>query len=176
MDWDEYFLRMVYLVASKSKDFRTKIGSVIVKDKLVLTTGFNGICRGVYDPADNPQHEELQGRAIKPLKYEFYEHSERNAIYSAARHGINIFGATIYSQGISCTSCTRAIIQSGLKEIIIHKNWPLNGISSFVGASNDWRDGLKYSLEMFQEAGIKIRCVYKKLGIKGFLDGKEVDV
>src|SRR5438045_6573381 len=103
--WDEYFMRHVYLVASKSKDTRTKIGAVIVRDKRIISEGYNGICQGVYD--------HIESRYVKPKKYFFFEHGERNAVYGCARHGIATLGAKIYTQGIPCADCARAVIQAG---------------------------------------------------------------
>lgn len=174
MNWDEYFMKMVYLVASKSKDPRTKVGAVIVNcDRQVLTTGYNGICRGVLDPADSEGVHEY--RQLSPDKYFWYEHSERNSIYQAARVGVSLIGSTMYTQGIPCHDCGRAIIQAGIKKVVIHQCWPRNGLET--SDRNDvWTHSMKITREMFHEAQIKIDVLDKTLNVQGYLDGKEVNV
>ena len=76
-NWDELFLRHVYLIGSKSKDKSTQIGAVLVSDGGIISEGYNGICRRVNDT--------LPARNIRPDKYNWYEHGERNSIYNAAR-------------------------------------------------------------------------------------------
>lgn len=185
MDWNEYFFRHVYLAASKSKDDRTKIGAVLVRpdSKAIISEGFNGICRNVVDPADDlykipyswtPIGEEARipflKRKEKPTKYFFYEHAERNSIYNCARHGISTLNATIFTQGIPCADCSRGIIQAGISKIIVHKQWPN------LTHSPAWVESINYSKEMLFEAGVEIQWYDKVLGIKGYLDGKEIEV
>ena len=115
--WQEHFMRQVYLVSSMSKDPSTHIGAITVKDRQVLTTGFNGICRGVNDI--------LPERNSAPDKYLWFEHAERNACFAAAREGIKVRGATMYTQDIPCADCCRAVIQSGITSLVIHEPWSL---------------------------------------------------
>lgn len=164
-DWDEFFMRTVYLTALKSKDTRTKIGSVIVKDKRVISTGYNGICGGVND--------NIMSRYNLPEKYIYFEHSERNSIYQCAKHGTSCNGATMYSQGISCTDCARAIIQSGIKEFVVHKQWEDKFIEL---ASSTWRDGIKHSIEMFNESNVNLRYFDKFLSIDGYCGGFKIKI
>ena len=113
MEWDRYFIEMATLVSKKSKDRSTKVGCVIVgPNHEVRTTGYNGFCRGINDDADD--------RHDRPEKYFWVEHAERNAIYNAARNGIPLEGCTAYvSNLLPCADCTRGMIQSGIKRIII---------------------------------------------------------
>jgi len=76
-DWHDWFLQGVYWVASKSKDPKTKIGAILVKDRRIISTGYNGIPIGVDDKIDV--------RNQRPEKYKWFEHAERNSIYSAAK-------------------------------------------------------------------------------------------
>jgi len=76
-EWNVWFMQGVYWVASKSKDPKTKIGALIVKDTRIISTGYNGIPIGVDD--------NVETRHQRPEKYKWYEHGERNAIYAAAR-------------------------------------------------------------------------------------------
>jgi len=114
-DWNEWFLQGVYWVASKSKDPKTKIGALIVKDKRIISTGFNGIPIGVNDD-DELRHQ-------RPEKYKWYEHGERNAIYAAARYGINTDGAILYTNALPCADNATFTMfnESGVKIFAIDK-------------------------------------------------------
>lgn len=173
MDWNEYFMRLVYLASYKSKDNRTKIGTVIINNEnTLLATGFNGFCRHVIDPMDEDfENHPKKYRYEKPEKYFFFEHSERNAIYQAARNGIKLKNSILYTQGVPCCDCARACIQSGVSKIIVHEQWPLNGITKLNG-SQDWIKSLKYSCEMLDEANINIESFSKELNVDGYADGK----
>lgn len=114
--WDHFFIEMAAMVATKSKDPSTQVGCVIVgQDNQVLSIGYNGFPRAVTgdDHPDSPRWE-------RPIKYEFVEHAERNAVFNAARSGICIKGARAYLnwEPTPCSDCTRALIQSGICEII----------------------------------------------------------
>ncbi len=184
MDWNEYFFRHVYLAAQKSKDDRTKIGAVLVRNdsRAIISEGFNGICRKVDDPADSldkisfgiwigeKAREKINYRKEKPSKYHFYEHAERNSIYNCARHGISTLNSICYTQGIPCSDCARGLIQAGISKIIVHKQWPN------LTHSTQWVESIGYSKEMLNEAGVEIEWYDKVLEIEGFLDGKIIKV
>ena len=122
MDWDSLFMTMAYLVAMKSKDNSTHLGAIIVSPtQEIRSFGFNGLARGLND--DVPE------RNIRDEKYFWYEHAERNAIYNAGRMGVPIIGCKMYTNGTPCMDCGRAIIQSGIKEVIVDKNWDDNNIN-----------------------------------------------
>ena len=113
LSWDELFILQATVIAQKSKDPSTKVGCVIVgDDNAILSMGFNGFPRGV------DEHDTARWK--RPEKYNWVEHAERNAIYNAARHGINLSGARAYLnwEPKPCADCTRALIQAGIKEII----------------------------------------------------------
>ncbi len=141
--WDEYFIAMAKLVASKSKDPNTKIGAVIVNDGCaVISTGYNSFPRGLDDNV--PERQE------RPEKYFWIEHAERNAIYQAARHGSQTLGCAIYlSCWIPCTGCAKAIINSGIKEVVLGE--------SCNTASNRWLEEGAKSKQMFKECGVTMR-------------------
>lgn len=110
-DWDEWFFNQCEVIKTKSKDKHTKCGSVVVSsDNRVISQGYNSLPAGAND--------SVQTRFERPLKYKYMVHSERNAVYSAARIGINLKGAKIYVTGIPCMDCAHAIIQSGIIEVI----------------------------------------------------------
>jgi len=148
-DWDTYFFTMCYVIAMKSKDESTKIGSIIIDDEnTILSTGYNSFPRGIND--------NVIERQERPLKYKFFSHSERNAIYSAAKNGISIKGSTIYTLGMPCCDCCFGIIQSGIKEVVLHKMW--------CNLTPDiWLEHAKITEEMFNEANVKIRYWDKKI-------------
>src|SRR5437016_6418829 len=103
-DWDQYFLAIAETVARKSKDPRCKVGAVIVsQDKLILSTGFNGLARGVFDD------EELLNNTEEKLKW--ICHAEANAIVNAARIGVPLKDCTIYVTKFPCLACCNAIAQ-----------------------------------------------------------------
>jgi len=109
--WDVRFIDMVRLVASWSSDESTKCGCVIVSpDNTILTTGYNGLPR---------RAEYTPERTARPMKYMWFEHSERNAIYNAARHGVALHGCKAYVTGPPCVDCARALVQAGIKEVAI---------------------------------------------------------
>jgi dCMP deaminase len=111
MDWNEYYLGIAEQVKLKSKDQSTQIGAVIVgKDREIRSTGYNSFPRGLDD--NRPERQE------RPVKYFYFEHAERNAIYNAARVGTPLDGTTIYlTSGLPCADCARAIINSGIKKV-----------------------------------------------------------
>jgi dCMP deaminase len=159
--FDELFMRMVYLTATKSKDPSSKIGSVIVKDNRVISTGYNGFPIGVSDSHDRYLNREL--------KYKYVVHAEHNSILTAARFGISTLGSTLYTNGLPCNNCMKSIIQSGIHEVVIHSLWP-------EMKHSDWEDLSKISNTMMQESGIKLRIFNDKLNLTGFLNGKLIDV
>lgn len=117
--WDCWFMSQAYMIALKSKDQSTKVGSIVVgEDHEPLTSGYNSFPRGAVD--------NLPERQERPLKYEYFEHAERNAIYNAARHGARLLGSTMYVTMFPCMDCARGIINSGISEVVYHAENPRN--------------------------------------------------
>lgn len=140
--WNYRFLELAELIASWSKDPSTKTGAVVIgPDKEIRATGYNGLVRKVDD--DIPERME------RPTKYDFFEHAERNAVYNACLTGASLKGCTMYCTLTPCTDCARAIIQTGIKEVITYEYKPQN-----TDPKNTWRDKLNYSAQMFKEAGV----------------------
>jgi dCMP deaminase len=147
MNWDQYYLSMISLIASKSKDESTKVGCIIVgPDNEVRSTGYNSFPRGIND--------NLPERQKRPDKYLFIEHSERNAIYNAARVGIPLNGCRIYMDFFPCADCCRAIIQAGIKEIIISSK---NYDKKEAYWNERWKDQMNASKQMLKEANVNIK-------------------
>lgn len=146
-DWDAYFIKMARLVSEKSKDRATKVGCVIVgPNNEVRSTGFNGFPRNVND--NNEKRHE------RPAKYMWTEHAERNGIFNAARCGIQLDNCKIYVDWYPCTDCARAIIQSGIKEIIIDGQ---NYEEKLKYWNERWKESIDCSIEMLHEAGVDVR-------------------
>lgn len=146
--WDDLYLEMVYLVASKSEDPRCHIGAVIVSENNeLISIGYNGLPRGV---------RHTQDKNIKPGKFYFFEHAERNAIYNALRNNISTINSKIYTNGTPCADCARAIIQTGIKNVIIDIDWTTT-------SSKYWNDHFNATSILFSEAGVRIR--YHKLEV-----------
>lgn len=166
--FDELFMREVYLIASKSKDPMTKIGAVLVKDNHSILRGYNGIVQGVKD---------LPERMERPEKYDWMSHAERNACYMGARFGIATDGTTLYTQGLPCVQCADAVVNCGIREIVLHKQWEdLIPQTRATGSDRPWVEvGYKSKIK-FNEAGISIRFFDKFLNVDGYWDGKKFQV
>lgn len=138
--WRDYFLEMCQLVASRSEDQSTQCGAVIVgKGNQIISTGYNGFPRGV---------KNLPERNERPIKYSYFEHSERNAIYNAARTGVSTEGATMYITGYPCCDCARAIIQAGITQVIIP------GRRKQADFEERWKESIDMAKGMLREAGV----------------------
>lgn len=141
MNWDKRWMDMANLVASWSKDRSRTCGAVIVDDRNVLVSvGWNGFPRGIDDDVD-ARHE-------RPAKYKWTEHAERNAIFNAAANGYATKGCSMYLTWYPCASCVRAIIQSGINEIVCREP--------------DWNDGtwaadFAIVREMLTEVSVDVR-------------------
>lgn len=113
LSWDEYFMGIALLSAQRSKDPGTQVGACIVgEDNKILSVGYNGMPSGC---SDDVMPWEREGEPLK-TKYLFVCHAELNAILNHA--GPTLRGATLYSTLFPCNECAKAIIQSGIREII----------------------------------------------------------
>ena len=147
--WNARFMDMAKLVAGWSKDDSTKVGCVVVgPNKEIRSTGYNGFPRGVDDT--------ITERKMRPTKYKFTEHAERNAIYNGVLYGASFKDCVMYVTFPPCVDCARGIIQSGIREVI-YMDIPNDKSQKIPG----WRDDLQNSFDMFDEAGVK----YKSLGV-----------
>jgi dCMP deaminase len=160
MSFEEMFMRQVYLVAARSKDPRTKIGAILVRDNNVISTGYNNFPAGVLDLKNRYENREV--------KYDFVVHAEANSILAAAKRGTATEGATLFSQGIPCRECAKSVIQAGISHVICHKQWPN------LTYSEAWVKSIDITKTMFREAGVVVEWFDKGLGVEGFLDGKTI--
>ena len=111
ISWDEYFMGIAMLAAKRSKDPSTQVGACIVSEEnIIISTGYNGMPKGCSDD------EFPWGREGAETKYPFVVHAELNAILNA--NGRDLRGSRIYVALFPCNECAKAIIQSGIKEVI----------------------------------------------------------
>ena len=158
--WDEFFMRHVYLAASKSKDPSTKIGAILVRNGIIISEGFNGFSRGVKDTPVR--------YLDKTTKYKYVVHAECNAILNAARNGICTDKSILYTNCIPCENCGKTIIQAGIVEVIIHKQYP-------PFPSPVWKESIETTKIMFGESKVKIRTYNGILNLKSVVDGKIIN-
>lgn len=144
--WDEYFMDITHLVAKRSTCLRRQVGSLLVMDKKILATGYNGApsrlehcleigcLREKMGIPSGERHELCRGL-----------HAEQNAIIQAAYHGVSIRGATLYSTHHPCMICTKMIINAGIQRIVYEEGYA---------------DPL--AREMLKEAGLKVEPFDRK--------------
>ena len=158
ISWDEYFMGVALLSARRSKDPNTQVGACIVSDKnKIVGAGYNGLPIGCDDD-DFPWSKEGD---FLDTKYPFICHAELNAILNNI--GMDLKGCKIYTALFPCNECTKAIIQSGIKEVI------------FLSDKYEGTDVFKASRIMLEKAGVSVRKV--KTNISNLLlSFKEEDV
>ena len=144
--WDKRFMDMARLVSTWSSCYQEnrQIGAVIVKDKRIITTGYNGACTGIVSCKERGECLRRKLNIPSGTKHElcYAVHAEQNAIVQAAKLGISIDGATIYCTHQPCVICAKMIINSGIKRVVYASGYPD-----------------KFSLEMFEESGVKIEQI-----------------
>lgn len=109
-DWHSYFMHIAREVASRSTCNRKFVGAIIVSEKNILSTGYNGSIR-TQPHCDDVDHDMVNGHCVRTI------HAEANAIIQAARHGVKINGADIYTTASPCWECFKLIANSGIKRI-----------------------------------------------------------
>lgn len=134
-------LNRAYKEAEKSKNPSTQNGAVLVNSdgKILVAVGNTLTSDGVKETAE---------RNIKPLRHKFSVHSERNAIYKAAEKGIKTNGLTMVCPWAACSECAQAIIQSGIKRLVVHKQ--------ALNKNGSWAEEVEISFTMMREAGVDV--------------------
>ena len=143
--WDEYFMEMASVAAKRSTCLRRSVGAVIVKNKQILASGYNGTPMGL------PHCEEV-GCLREQLKvpsgkcHELCRgvHAEQNAITQAAYHGVSVKGATLYCTHQPCVVCTKMLINAGIERIVYANPYPDELAQEMMGQS-------KIKIEIFGE-------------------------
>lgn len=140
-NWDEYFMEVAKLTATRSTCLRRQVGAVIVKDRHIIATGYNGAPRGLShcDERGGCLRQELGVPSGQRHELCRALHAEQNAIIQAATLGQNIEGGTIYITHQPCAICSKMIINSGINRIVVNEGYP---------------DDL--ALEFLDEAGLKV--------------------
>ncbi len=144
--WDEYFMQISQLVSRRSTCLRRRVGAIIVKNRRILATGYNGTPSKITHCSDSgclriklnipsgERHELCRGL-----------HAEQNALLQAALYGISVEGASLYITNQPCLICAKMIINAGIREIVIADGYPD-----------------KMAKEFLHEAGIKVRQIESK--------------
>ena len=139
--WDHRFMEMARLVATWASCNRRKIGAVIVKDKRVMTTGYNGAPAGVKTCVERGECPRQKMGIPSGQRHElcYAVHAEQNAIIQAAKLGVNIDGATLYCTHQPCILCAKMIVNSGINRVVYGEGYPD-----------------EFSLEIFKEVGVLV--------------------
>ncbi len=123
--WDEYFMSLARLASTRSTCLRRRVGAVIVKDRMVLSTGYNDTPRGMKNCGDGGcdrcRSDAAPGTALDTC---LCLHAEQNAIIQAAYHGVGIAGGTIYSTHQPCLTCAKMIVNAGITRIVYQEPYP----------------------------------------------------
>jgi len=140
-DWDEYFFKIAKLVSERSTCLRRRVGAILVRDKKILASGYNGAPTGIthcdkagcirtrLNVPSGQRHELCRGL-----------HAEQNALLQAALHGVSAKGSTLYATIQPCIICAKMIINAGVKEVVIEDGYPD-----------------KMARDFLKEAGVKLR-------------------
>ena len=139
-DWDTYFMRITKLVATRSSCLRRSVGAVLVKDKRILATGYNGAPAGMA-------HCEEAGCLRDQLHIPSGErhelcrglHAEQNAIIQAARQGTEIKDSTLYCTTAPCSLCAKMLINAGVTRIVYEGSYPDERAMAFFAESEVFR-------------------------------------
>lgn len=140
--WDEYFMKLALVASLRSNCIKRKVAAVIVRDKRVISTGYNGTPRGTKNCYEGgcPRCNSLADSGTR-LEECLCSHGEENAITQAAYHGVSVKGGTLYSTFAPCLLCTKMIINAGIREVVYNMDYPLN----------------ETSFALFEEAGVVCR-------------------
>ncbi|MBD3270965.1 MAG: cytidine deaminase [Elusimicrobia bacterium] len=129
-DWDEYFMNIAHVVATRSNCIKRQVAAIIVKDKRIISTGYNGTPRGITNCNEGgcPRcNSDIQSGTR--LDECYCSHGEENAIVQAAYHGISLKGSILYTTFSPCLMCTKMIINAGIVEVVFGKEYPLSDAS-----------------------------------------------
>ncbi|MGB9606945.1 MAG: deoxycytidylate deaminase [bacterium] len=123
--WDEYFMQIARVVATRSTCLRRQVGAVLVKEKRILTTGYNGAPRGLPHCLEvGCLREQLGIPSGERQELCRGLHAEQNAIIQAAYYGVSIEGATLYCTHQPCITCAKMLINAGIRRIVYEEPYP----------------------------------------------------
>lgn len=146
--WDKRFMELTEQVGSWASCYRRSVGAVIVREKRVMTTGYNGAPAGIPSCIERGEciRQKLNIASGTRAELCYGVHAEQNAIIQAARYGINISGATLYCTHQPCVICAKMIINAGITRVVYKEGYPD-----------------EFSMQLFGEAGTKIEKFEEKL-------------
>jgi len=141
-NWDDYFMNIAKVVATRSNCVKRKVAAIIIKDKRIISTGYNGTPRGTKNCSEGgcPRCNNFSEGGTD-LHLCFCSHGEENAIVQAAYHGISLKGSVLYTTFSPCLTCTKMIINAGIEEVVYNTDYPL----------------LKEPLALLRDAGVEVR-------------------
>ena len=136
--WHNRFIDIAKSVSGWSKDPSRQIGAIAVRNRKILSTGYNGFPKGIEDTEERYNNREL--------KYQYVVHAEMNCIYNAAENGISLRDSTLYIYGLPvCGDCALGIIQAGVSRVVALSE----------GTPDRWIEAIENTDEIFKEAGVK---------------------
>lgn len=145
--WDEYFMEIAHVVKKRSTCLRRQVGAIIVKDKQILSTGYNGAPKGLEHCLDiGCKRQQLGIKSGERHELCRAIHAEQNAIVQAAHNGISIKDSTIYCTTMPCVLCAKMIINAGINRIVFEGEYPD-----------------EFSMDILKEAGIEMIKFDKEL-------------
>jgi len=136
--WDERFIRIAHEVATWSKDPGTRVGAVLVSEKRILATGYNGFPSGIED--------NLERYLSREVKLAYTVHAEVNALLNAARNGAKTEGSTLYTTFHPCVNCAASVIQGGIAKVVC---------PTVESAPERWHDSFNRARDLLREAGVE---------------------
>lgn len=126
-DWDEYFMEIAKVVAARSNCSRRHVAAVIVKDKRIISTGYNGTPRGIKNCNEGGcprcNSHAPSGTSLEEC---ICSHGEENAIVQAAYHGISVKDSTLYTTFSPCLLCAKMIINAGIREVVYNESYSVD--------------------------------------------------
>ena len=139
--WDQRFMHLTEEVAEWSSCIRRQVGAVVVREKRVMTTGYNGAPAGIRSCVERGEclREKKKIPSGTHAELCYAAHAEQNAIIQAARYGININGATLYCTHQPCVICAKMIINAGIARVVYKEGYPDD-----------------FSMRLFAEAGTRV--------------------
>ena len=144
--WDEYFMEIAHVVAKRSTCLRRSVGAVIVKNRQIVATGYNGTPKDLLHCSEvGCLREQLKVPSGKNHELCRGIHAEQNAVVQAAYHGVSVNGGTLYCTHQPCVVCTKILINAGIKRIVY---------------ANPYPD--KLAEDMMQASGIEIEIFHKE--------------
>lgn len=153
--WDEYFMKITAVVAERATCLRHNIGAIIIKNKRIIATGYNGAARGAEDCLKlGCKKDELNlasGMCSEDCRA---IHAEQNAIIQAALHGVSTEGATLYCTTIPCRMCAKEIVNAGIKKVITYSNY----------------EGARGSIEYLKNLGVEFETIQRPNSVIRFKD------